>query len=60
MNFNIEIYINDLPNETRKIDLSNRELKFIPSLKKFLELEELDCSNNQLTSLPELPVSLEG
>jgi Leucine-rich repeat (LRR) protein len=58
MTFNIETYLNSLPEDTETIDISNRYLTFIPSLTMFKNLQTLICSNNQLTSLPDLNENL--
>ena len=52
--FNIEDYIKSLPKDTTYINVSYKSLTYLPSLKRFYRLKDLDCSNNQLTSLPEL------
>jgi len=57
--FNIEEYINSLPDNIEKINISYKSLTYIPCLKRFHNLKELYCSNNQLTSLPKLNNSLE-
>ena len=60
MEFNIETYIASLPDDTLNIDISGRGLKVIPDLSRFKNLQHLDCSNNQLTHLPELNESLKS
>ena len=57
--FNIEEYINSLPDDTETITVKNKSLTYIPSLKRFHKLKKLHCDNNQLTSLPELNDSLQ-
>ena len=57
--FNIEEYINSLPDDTETIDVLNKSLTYLPSLKRFHKLKKLYCSYNQLTSLPELNDSLQ-
>jgi hypothetical protein len=57
--FNIEEYLNSLPKNTETINVSNKNLTYIPSLKRFTNLKKLYCSNNQLTQLPELNSSLQ-
>jgi hypothetical protein len=59
-NFNIEEYINSLPNDVEDIYLCNKNLTYIPDLSRFVNLKYLDCDNNQLTYLPNLPSSLVG
>ena len=57
--FNIEEYINSLPENVEKIDISYKSLTYIPCLKRFHKLKILYCHHNQLTKLPELNDSLE-
>ena len=57
--FNIEEYINSLPDDIEIIDVSNKSLTYLPSLKRFYKLKELYCYYNQLTSLPALNQSLQ-
>jgi hypothetical protein len=57
--FNIEEYLDSLPEDIKKLDLLSKGLTYIPSLERFKNLQELDCSDNQLTSLPSLPSSLQ-
>jgi Leucine-rich repeat (LRR) protein len=41
------------------LDISNRNLKLLPDLSKFINLKRLFCHNNCLTSLPDdLPITL--
>ena len=50
--------MNELPVKIESIDLSWRDLTILPDLSRFTNLKLLDCSNNQLTSLPPLNNSL--
>ena len=64
MIFDIEAYINKkLPKNVTNIDISyeklSKKLTYIPNLLQFKNLISLSCKNNELTSLPELPNSLE-
>jgi hypothetical protein len=59
MVFNIETYLNSLPEDIEEIDVSHKKLKYIPDLSKFKNLKMLNCSGNQLTSLPSLNENLE-
>ncbi len=52
--FDIETYLNSLPDNVEKIVVSNKNLTYLPSLQRFTKLKTLLCSGNQLTSLPEL------
>jgi Leucine-rich repeat (LRR) protein len=56
--FNIEDYLNSLPEDIEEINISNKNLTYIPSLERFRKLKELYCSYNELTSLPLLPNTL--
>jgi|688.fasta_scaffold83213_5 hypothetical protein len=58
--FNIEEYLNSLPEDIEIIDISNKNLTYIPSLKQFNNLVDLHCYNNKLTKLPELNNSLKA
>lgn len=56
--YNVEEYLNNLPNDITEIDISNKELLFIPDLIRFNKLRKLNCSYNKLTRLPVLPSTL--
>ena len=56
--FNIEEYLNSLPEDIEIIDISHKDITYIPSLTRFTKLELLICNYNKLTSLPELSSSL--
>jgi hypothetical protein len=56
--FNIEEYLNSLPENTETINVSNKNLTYIPSLKQFTHWISLRCDCNNLTQLPELNSSL--
>ena len=56
--FNIEEYLNELPEDIEIIDISKKGLTYIPSLNRFKKLKELLLINNRLTALPELPITL--
>ncbi len=58
--FDIETYLNSLPDTEKVIDVSNKNLTYLPSLKRFTDLMVLRCENNQLSSLPELNDNLLG
>ncbi len=57
-NFNIEEYINLLPDDIEIIILESKNLTYIPDLSRFKNLKKLYCQYNQLTYLPSLPNSL--
>ena len=54
MPFDIETYLNSLPNDTTEIDVSKKGLTYLPNLSRFKNLKKLNCPSNQLTSLPPL------
>ena len=56
--FNIEEYLNSLPEDIETIDISNKNITYLPSLKRFYNLKTLYCDHNKLTQLPELNSSL--
>jgi Leucine-rich repeat (LRR) protein len=58
MTFNIREYLDSLPEDTIQIDVSGKELTYLPNLLRFNKLEILICSKNKLTSLPPLNKSL--
>jgi E3 ubiquitin-protein ligase SspH2 len=57
--FNIINYINSLPLDIIFIDVSCKNLNYLPNLEKFKNLKILYCYCNQLTNLPKLNDSLE-
>lgn len=57
--FNVEAYLNSLPDYQEIIVVSDRGLTSLPSLERFYNLKTLNCSNNKLTSLPKLNNTLE-
>ena len=54
----IEIYLNSLSKDILTLDISGKGIKSLTNLTRFKNLKTLDCSNNQLTSLPTLPQNL--
>jgi Leucine-rich repeat (LRR) protein len=58
MTTEIERYLNSLSEDILIIDISGKDIKSLPDLTKFKNLQKLSCSNNQLTSLPTLPQNL--
>lgn len=56
--FNIEEFLDSLPTNIQRIDVSNKNLTYLPSLKRFTNLKHLHCQHNSLTELPELNGSL--
>jgi Leucine-rich repeat (LRR) protein len=57
--FKINKYLDSLPEDTEIIDVSFKELKYLPELTRFKKLKVLVCKNNQLNALPVLNDSLE-
>ena len=56
--FYIEAFLNSLPDDVKVINVANKNLDYIPSLSRFRQLRVLNCSCNNLTSLPELNENL--
>ena len=52
--FNIKNYLNSLPEDVEKIDVSYKKLTYLPDLSRFKNLQILNCHFNNLTSLPQL------
>ena len=57
--FNIETYLNSLPDDIEEINVFYKELSYLPDLSRFTNLKYLYCSHNQFISLPLLPDSLQ-
>jgi Leucine-rich repeat (LRR) protein len=51
-------YLNELPDDTEEINVSQKNLTHLPSLDRFTNLQILRCHNNQLSCLPNLPQTL--
>jgi Leucine-rich repeat (LRR) protein len=49
----------ELSTDIKKLDLSNKILTILPDLQKFTKLEELNFHNNKLTTLIDLPDTLQ-
>jgi Leucine-rich repeat (LRR) protein len=56
--FDIEEYFRSLSEDTEGINIDGKNLMYIPSLSKFVNLKIFSCSNNRLVSLPPLPETL--
>ena len=57
--FCIETYIINLPENTEIINVNCKKLNYLPDLKRFKNLQILNCSNNKLTLLPKLNEKLQ-
>jgi len=55
----IETYLNSLSEDILIININGEGITYLPDLTRFKNLKELNCSNNQLTSLPTLPQNLQ-
>jgi len=56
--FNIEEYLNSLPDNVDTIEVFDKNLKYLPDLSRFKSLMFLYCYKNHLTLLPTLPEKL--
>ena len=56
--FNIEKYLNSLPDDIKIIDVNYKNITYIPSLERFYKLEKFNRDYNRLTELPNLPNTL--
>ena len=56
--FTIEDYIYSLPEDVTDLDVRFNKLTYLTNLSYFTKLRTLNCSCNQLTSLPNLPINL--
>ena len=55
MSSKVTEYLNNLPDNVEKIDLSNKKLYELPDLSRFYNLKYLHCENNNLTGIPNFP-----
>lgn len=55
----ILIYLNSLPDDIEEIDISNKNIIHLPTMKRFKNLKILNLGFNQIITLPQLPDSLE-
>ena len=49
----VQTYLNSLLYDILELDLSNCNLTELPDLSRFTQLQELNCEQNKLTSLPD-------
>jgi len=56
--FNIEAYLNSLPEDIEYINVSGKGLTYLPDLSRFKKLKKLYCNRNEFVTLPLLPNSL--
>ena len=59
MSFNIEEYLNSLPDDAYIIDVANKKATYLPDMSRFHNLKKLYCDNCELTNLPPLNPNLE-
>ena len=55
----VEKYLDSLPSDIKIIDVSKKNLNYLPDLSRFKKLLQLSCDCNKLKSLPILPKKLE-
>jgi len=60
MSINIQAYFDCFPEDVTNIDVSGKNIDFLPDLTRFTKLELLFCYDNQLTCLPTLPPTLKS
>jgi Leucine-rich repeat (LRR) protein len=58
MSAETQTYLDSLPNDIIRIDLSNRNLAELPDLSRFINLQYLECADNHLIILPKLHETL--
>ena len=60
MGFDIDKYLDSLPDDTTHINVSSKKLTYLPQdkLKRFKNLRVLLCDDNELTELPEFNENL--
>ena len=58
MTFNIETYLDSLPEDIKKINVIGKGIDHLPDLIRFKKLKYLNCSHNKLTFLPFLNENL--
>ena len=54
----IQEYIDNLPDNIEMMYMSGKDIYELPDISRFKQLLFLDCSNNRLTRLPNLPENL--
>jgi Leucine-rich repeat (LRR) protein len=57
--FDIDEYISSLPDDVETIQVIDKNVCHIPDLMRFKNLKILNCSCNNITSLPDLPPNLQ-
>ena len=58
MPIDIENYINSLNNDITYLNIASMKITHLPNLTRFTNLKIINCFNNLLTSIPELPKNL--
>jgi hypothetical protein len=56
--FNIESYLNSLPENILEINIDGKGICYLPNIDRFTNLQCLSCDNNYLIYLPRLPKSI--
>lgn len=54
----IESYLDSLPDDITILDVSQKNLTYLPDISRFTGLEKLFCYKNLITELPKLPKNL--
>lgn len=58
MELNLVQILSVYPDDCIRMDISYKNIKGILDLKRFIKLEELNCSHNQITQIINVPESL--
>ena len=51
--------LNKYDDDTQKMDISNKNIKGLLDLGEFKKIKILDCSNNKITQIINIPLKLE-
>ena len=58
MSTEVQTYLDSLPDDVKRIDLSNKNLTELPDLSRFKKLQYLECDDNKLRYLPKFNETL--
>jgi Leucine-rich repeat (LRR) protein len=58
MSTEVQTYLDSLPDDVKRIDLSNKNLTELPDLSRFTKLQYLECPDNKLRYLPKFNETL--